>query len=91
MLAETNATPFRRLRVISRLAWRHVQTVGVVLSCVALLLLSGSDRALLLVNRVPSVYSAVLCVGLFVLILPRRLAILSVPLSARARARLKVC
>ena len=37
---------------------------------------------MLFVNRVPSVYSAVLCVGLFVLILPRRLAILSVPLSA---------
>jgi len=82
MLPETTATPFRRLRVIPRLAWRHAQIVGVLLSCVALLLLSASDRALLFVNRVPSVYSAVLCVGLFVLILPRRLAILSVPLSA---------
>jgi hypothetical protein len=82
MLPETDARPFRRLRWIPRLAWRHAQAVGVLLSCVVLLLLTESDRALLFLNRVPSVYSAVLCVGLFVLVLPRRLAILSVPLSA---------
>jgi phosphoglycerol transferase MdoB-like AlkP superfamily enzyme len=53
----------------------------VLLSCAVLLLLSATDRGMLLVNRVPSVYSAVLCVGLFVLVLPRRVAILSVPLA----------
>src|SRR5262245_8157689 len=67
--------------MISRFSWRHAQPVFVLLSCVVLLLLSRSDRGMLFVNRLPSVYSAVLCVGLFVLLLPRRLAILSVPLA----------
>ena len=81
MLPEADTTLFRRLRVIPRLAWRHASAVSVLLSCVALLLLSASERGLLAVTRVPSLYSAVLCVGLFLLILPRRLAILSLPLA----------
>jgi hypothetical protein len=91
MLPESDASPLRRLdadpagarlRAISRLAWKYAQPVGVLVVCVVVLLLSASDAGLRVVNRVPSVYSAVLCVGLFVLLLPRRFALLSIPLAA---------
>ena len=56
--------PRRVIRMIGRVARTHAASIGVLLGCGVLLLLSTSDRGLTAVNRLPSVYSTAFSVGL---------------------------
>jgi phosphoglycerol transferase MdoB-like AlkP superfamily enzyme len=83
MAPDAAATNLRRLiRLIARTARTHATSIAVLLGCLVLWMVSTSDRGLTYINRVPSVYSTAFSVGLFALLLPRRLATLSVPLAA---------
>ena len=77
-----STTPRRAIALTGRVARSHAASIGVLLGCGVLLVLSTSDRGLAYVNRVPSIYSAAFSVGLFALLLPLRFVALSVPLAA---------